>query len=160
VNINNAGFDNRHWKNSTGHQFEFFEVVELIKKFPNGQIHIGTDSHFKSGKLIFATVIAVYSPGICARYFFKRTQEGNLGIALPSRLLKEVQDSIEIAVKVQESLSTERAIAVHADISGNKKNKSNIVYEQARQWIMAMGFDCKMKPISWASSSIADLHAK
>jgi hypothetical protein len=152
---------NIKWKNSIGRQFEISEIIDLIKKYPSSQIHVGTDSHFKSGKLIFATVIAVYSPGECSRYFFKRTLENcEYKIALSSRLLKEVQDSIEIASVVRELINPNREICVHADISSDKKNKSNIVYEQARQWIIAMGFDCKMKPISWASSSIADLHAK
>ena len=71
-----------------------------------------------------------------------------------------MQDSIETAATVQELISPNREIFVHADISSDAKNKSNIVYEQARRWIMAMGFGCRMKPISWASSSIADLHAK
>ena len=63
---------NKEWKNSIGVQYEFNDVIELIQKFPQSQIHVGTDSHFKSGKLIYATVIAIYSPGICSRYFFKR----------------------------------------------------------------------------------------
>jgi len=149
------------WKNSIGRQFEISEIIDLIKKYPSSQIHVGTDSHFKSGKLIFATVIAVYSPGECSRYFFKRTFENSsYRIALSSRLLKEVQDSIETAELIRNRFKIERKIFVHADISSDKKNKSNIVYEQAKQWIIAMGFGCKMKPISWASSSIADLHAK
>tara|TARA_Y100001970_G_scaffold78373_4_gene99729 strand:+ start:4462 stop:4923 length:462 start_codon:yes stop_codon:yes gene_type:complete len=152
---------NIKWKNSIGRQFEIPEIIDVIKKYPSSQIHVGTDSHFKSGKLIFATVIAVYAPGECSRYFFKRTFENNkYRIGLSSRLLKEVQDSIEIATLVRELVNPNRKIFVHADISENKKNKSNIVYEQARQWIIAMGFGCRMKPISWASSSIADLHAK
>ena len=152
---------NIKWKNSIGRQFEISEIIDLIKKYPSSQIHIGTDSHFKSGKLIFATVIAVYSPGECSRYFFKRSFENNkYKIALSSRLLKEVQDSIEIAVRIKGLVNPSRKIFVHADISSDKKNKSNVVYEQARRWIMAMGFGCRMKPISWASSSIADLHAK
>ena len=152
---------NVKWKNSIGRQFEIPEIINVIKAYPSSQIHIGTDSHFKSGKLIFATVIAVYAPGTCSKYFFKRTLENSkYKTALSSRLLREVQDSIEIAALVRELLSSDRKIFVHADISENKKNKSNIVYEQARQWIIAMGFGCRMKPISWASSSIADLHAK
>lgn len=152
---------NVKWKNSLGKQFEISEIIDLIKKYPTSQIHIGTDSHFKSGNLIFATVIAIYSPGECSRYFFKRTFESSkFKCALSTRLLKEVQDSIETAEFVRSLLKLDRKICVHADISSDKKNKSNVVYEQARQWIMAMGFDCKMKPISWASSSIADLHAK
>ena len=149
------------WKNSVGKQFEIPEIIDVIKKYPGSQIHVGTDSHFKSGKLIFATVIAVYDPGECSKYFFKRTFENkNYRTALSSRLLKEVQDSIEIALSIKGMVGKHRKIFVHADISENKKNKSNVVCDQARQWITAMGFGCRMKPISWASSSIADLHAK
>ncbi len=152
---------NIKWKNSIGKQFEISEIIDVIKTYPTSQIHIGSDSHFKSGKLIYATVIAVYAPGQCSRYFFKRSFESSkYRKALSSRLLKEVQNSIEIASVVRELINPNREICVHADISSDKKNKSNVVYEQARQWIMAMGFDCRMKPISWASSSIADLHAK
>ena len=113
------------WKNSVGCSFKFHEIIELIEKFPSSQIHVGTDSHFKSGKLIFATVIAVYSPGICSKYFFKRKLEDKTKIGLSSRLLKEVEDSIEIANKIRE-IAESRKIFVHADISQDKKNKSNV----------------------------------
>ena len=92
---------------------------------------------------------------------FKRTKESrNNKLSLKLRLLREVNDSINTAAELRDSLSISRNISIHADISENKKNKSNIVCDQAKNWIKAMGFDCKMKPISWASSSIADLHAK
>ncbi len=150
------------WKNSLGRQFNLLEIIEIIQKFPNAQIHVGTDSHFKTGHLIFATVIAIHEPGYCSRYFFKRTKNLSTKVKTPlrARLLKEVQDSIDIANRVREIIGEQRIISVHADISENKKNKSSVVSEQAKNWIYAMGFDCKMKPISWASSSIADLHAK
>ena len=150
------------WKNSLGRQFNLSEIIEIIQKFPNAQIHIGTDSHFKTGHLIFATVIAIYDPGQCSRYFFKRTKNSSNKAKTPlrARLLKEVQDSIETANRVREIIGEQRNISVHADISENEKNKSSVVSEQAKNWIYAMGFDCKLKPISWASSSIADLHAK
>ena len=150
------------WKNSLGRQFNLPEIIEIIQKFPNAQIHVGTDSHFKTGYLIFATVIAIYDPGRCSRYFFKRTKNSSSKLKTPlrARLLKEVQDSIETANRVREIVGEQRNISVHADISENEKNKSSVVSEQAKNWIYAMGFDCKLKPISWASSSIADLHAK
>ena len=151
------------WKNSIGTQFSLNDILKIINNFSESQIHVGTDSHYKSGKLIFATVIALYSPGECSKYFFKRKIENkiyhNRG-SLAIRLLKEVQSSIEIATILREILGNSTNISVHADISSNKKNRSNIVHDQARQWIIAMGFDCKMKPSAWASSSIADLHAK
>lgn len=149
------------WKNSYGKEFNFTEMIEIIEKFPNVQVHVGTDSHFKADKLIFATVVALYSPGLCSKYFFKRTKESRKKDSnLKLRLLKEVHDSITVATELQEYLDANRKISIHADISENKKNKSNIVCDQAKNWIKAMGFECKMKPISWASSSIADLHAK
>ena len=149
------------WKNSYGKQFKFDEIISTINKFPKAQIHVGTDSHFRSDKLIYATVIALYSPGTCSKYFFKRTKESrNNKLSLKLRLLREVNDSINVGAELQDHLGDCRNISIHADISENKKNKSNIVCDQAKNWIKAMGFECKMKPISWASSSIADLHAK
>ena len=152
-----------NWKNSTGNEFTFEQILNVIKKFPNSQIHVGTDSHYKSGKLIFATVIAIYDPGKCSRYFFQRRFENKIfndRKNLSVRLLQEVQSSIETASIIRESLIEEHNISVHADISANSKNGSNVVYEPAKRWIQGMGFECKMKPLAWASSSIADLHAK
>ena len=150
------------WKNSSGSTFKLQEVISVIEKFPNAQIHIGTDSHFKTGHLIFASVIAIHQPGICARYFFKRTKNTSKKEKTPLqlRLMREVQYSLEVADQVRKIVGKRREICVHADISENKKNRSNIVCEQAKNWIIGMGFDFKLKPISWASSSIADLHAK
>ena len=150
------------WKNSTGSQFLLEDIYSVISKHPKAQIHVGCDSHYKSGKLIFAIVIAVYSPGECSRYFFKRSLEPgkNNKKNLASRLLKEVQSSIDVATMIREKFGENLDIYVHADISSNSRNKSNIVHEPAKKWIMAMGFGCYMKPKAWASSSIADLHAK
>ena len=61
---------------------------------------------------------------------------------------------------LREKIGNQKNISVHADISSNSKNRSNVVHDPARQWIVAMGFNCLMKPMAWASSSIADLHAK
>lgn len=154
---------NEKWKNSTGTDFFLEDILEIISKHPKAEIHIGTDSHYKSGKLIFATVIALYSPGECSRYFFKRRLEKIIQHSrknLSTRLLKEVQNSIDIASMLRDRLGESYDISVHADISSNSKNRSNIVHEPAKKWIMAMGFNCYMKPTAWASSSIADLHAK
>lgn len=151
------------WKNSSGNEFSFKDIIEVIKNFPHSQIHVGTDSHYKSGKLIFATVIAIYDPGKCSKYFFQRRFENKIfndRKNLSVRLLQEVQSSIETASSVRESLLDTHRISVHADISENSKNASNVVYEPAKRWIQGMGFTCKMKPLAWASSSIADLHAK
>ena len=150
------------WKNSLGMEFNLEEVISILNKFPNAQIHIGTDSHFKTGNLIYASVIAIYQPGECAKYFFKRTKNNSkkINVPLKSRLMKEVQDSIEIANAVRDLTHSSRKIFVHADVSENKKNKSNVVCDQVKNWIYGMGFEYKLKPISWASSSIADLHAK
>ena len=152
----------KSWKNSTGKIFELREVVSIIENFPTAQIHVGTDSHFKTGYLIYASVIAIHQPGICARYFFRRTKNTSRKEKTPlkSRLMKEVQDSIEIANTLRNLIGQDRNICVHADISENEKNRSSVVCEQAKNWIIGMGFDFKLKPISWASSSIADLHAK
>lgn len=151
------------WKNSSGSNFLLEDIFNIISRYPTAEIHVGTDSHYKSGKLIFATVIALYSPGECSRYFFKRRLEKVIKHSrknLSTRLLKEVQNSIDIATMVRERLGESYEISVHADISSNVKNRSNIVHEPAKKWIMAMGFNCFMKPSAWASSSIADLHAK
>tara|TARA_B100001057_G_C22843757_1_gene948135 strand:+ start:77 stop:538 length:462 start_codon:yes stop_codon:yes gene_type:complete len=151
------------WNNAAGKEFTLKTIIEIIEKFPNSQIHIGTDSHYKSGKLIFATVIAVYDPGRCSRYFFQRRFENKIfndRKNLSVRLLQEVQSSIETATTVRELISNKHDISVHADISENTKNGSSVVSEPAKNWIQGMGFECKMKPLAWASSSIADLHAK
>ena len=151
------------WNNSLGKEFTLENIIEVIQKFPSSQVHVGTDSHYKSRKLIFATVIAIYDPGKCSRYFFQRRFENKIfndRKNLSVRLLQEVQSSIETAAIVRELISEEHNISVHADISPNSKNGSSVVYEPAKKWIQGMGFDCKMKPLAWASSSIADLHAK
>ena len=123
---------------------------------------IGTDSMLRTGSCVFATAICLHgSTGQSGgRYFFKRETEKDRDYTnLNSRMLKEVQESIEMAGKIVESHPS-IDIEIHIDVGSGKKSKTRSLVEALRGWTSAAGFSCKIKPYAWASASVADRHTK
>lgn len=149
----------KKWFDPSGNSFTFSEIVEKVHASKKEcEIHVGSDSHIIGSRLILAVAICIYKPGKGGTYFFSRTisprkQSRNLGL----RLNEEVAASIFVA----EALSLQaQNIFVHADVSSNPKHKSFKYAHQICSFIKGMGYTFKIKPDSWASSSVADSHAK
>ena len=54
----------------------------------------------------------------------------------------------------------EAAIEIHADVGTTKRSATSKFVEFVRGWIRGSGFTAKVKPYSWASSTVADWHTK
>ena len=80
--------------------------------------------------------------------------------SLVQRILREVQDSIEIGMNIAEHVPQAK-IELHLDISpAYKNNGTSKISEMVTGYAKASGFDCKIKPDAWASQSVADKHSK
>ena len=67
--------------------------------------------------------------------------------------------AIETACDVYENFP-DADIEVHVDIGSSKKSKTRTMVDQVKGWVISSGFGFKIKPNSWASSTIADWHTK
>ena len=95
-----------------------------------------------------------------AKYYYKKfnlecPDYKNLKI----KITEEVNLSVQAAQKVLEC-APGTDVEVHVDIGTNKENKTRSMMNVVSGWVSGMGFGLKVKPYSWASSSIADNHTK
>tara|TARA_R110000851_G_scaffold5268_4_gene21887 strand:- start:854 stop:1336 length:483 start_codon:yes stop_codon:yes gene_type:complete len=134
-------------------------VKDLITR--GSKVYVGTDSMVRGDKCIFATVIAFHNnEKNIATYYYKKFNLINADYRnLKIKITEEVNLSVQAAQQVLE-YSPGTNIEVHVDIGINKENKTRSMLTVVSGWVSGMGFDLKVKPESWASSSIADNHTK
>jgi predicted RNase H-related nuclease YkuK (DUF458 family) len=151
----------------TGNSCSFESIVEKILQDRSQTIHVGTDSHQSRyrppGCLVrgyfFATVICLYEPGHGGDYYCRRTYRDKKYDSLRHRIMDEVSESVDTSIILMEYVPSSR-ISVHADINSDARHKTHGFLQQARSWTQSVGFNFLCKPYAWASSGVADRHAK
>ena len=136
-------------------------VLDSVKASKDScEIHVGCDSHFVKDKCVFAIVVAMYEYGKGGTYFFARLKVSRrLFMNMKLRLLKEVELALTLADLLSVFLKREN-LNVHLDINPDKRFKSSQVFTPATSWVKSLGYQCIVKPDSWASSWLADAYAK
>lgn len=154
---------------------DYLEKVfeEELEKGFEIKVAVGTDSQRKRKGYNFATVIVISTyenlggdtlvgrGGIVlgttySNNNFKKNKEG-----VKERMLFEVSKSIEIAYEISPLLDLyEVPLEVHADINPDIRWESNKALQEAVGYILGMGYDFKVKPDAWASSSTGDRMCK
>jgi predicted RNase H-related nuclease YkuK (DUF458 family) len=137
---------------------EYLEGL-IEKGLENGKalrVCIGTDSQRHGRGYKYATAIVLVTEGnggiiIYSTEFIK----GKPGIN--ERMINEVQKSIEVAYEICPLLDLyDVKLEVHADINQNPDHDSNKALKQAVGYIQGMGYEFKVKPDAFASSTCAD----
>ena len=153
------------WRTPNGKPLTMAQVFDEIRGHVNneGKIYIGTDSFVDKDRCAFATAICLHgaSDQRGGKYFFRKVYFNRQNFpSLVQRILREVQDSIEIALTISEELPTAK-IELHLDVSpSNKENGTSKISEMVTGYAKSSGFECKIKPEAWASQSVADKHSK
>ena len=152
------------WHSATGTHVPSDQIAQIIQDHigSGGRIFIGCDSNVIGTCCTYATAIVLYneSERRGGRYFFNRTRtQIPLRSSLRVRLMAEADMSIMLGLELQEEFPEAR-IEIHLDVSQRKENLSNGVADQVAGYAKAAGFECKLKPESWASSCVADEHTR
>jgi predicted RNase H-related nuclease YkuK (DUF458 family) len=148
-----------------GGHISFDEILINLKSYTRkgGKIFVGTDSILNSQNCIFARAICLHGADDQSggTYFISRNKEDNKALkVLPNRMLAEVQKTIDIALKISE-FCPNASIELHLDISGTiEKGETGKYADMLTGYARSTGFPFKVKPDSWASSSVADRHSK
>jgi predicted RNase H-related nuclease YkuK (DUF458 family) len=154
---------NKPWFDADGCEVNKNKVNnEIINYATNGgKVFIGADSMYYTGKCRFAAVIALHdnNQNIAKYYYQKLNQNSNLYKDIKVKILEEVNLAIQSAEFVL-SIYPDANIELHVDISKHKSAYSSKLYKTVKNWVKSLGYDFKIKPESWASSSIADWHTK
>ena len=135
------------------------EAKDLITN--GSKVYVGTDSMARGSSCIFVTVVAFHNNDQkIAKYYYKKFKAINPEyMNLKNKINEEVNLSVQAAQKINE-FSPGTPIELHVDIGKNKENKTRVMMSTVAGWVTGMGYDLKIKPESWASSSIADNHTK
>lgn len=146
----------------SGAAVDFGTIVDIIKSKPEASVHIGTDSHMSRevhGRHIFASVICIYEEGRGADYYFSRSVHVNVYHSLRQRIMAEVGCSVDVALMLMEHFDRNR-IVVHTDVNSSPKHATFNMLSQVKSWVTSIGLKFRCKPNAWASSGVADRHAK
>lgn len=147
------------WFSGSGINYSFSEILKDISS-SRCQIHVGTDSDPNGKKYTFVTGIALIVPGGGSRYFWTRKYfKPNRFSDLRSRLVLETYHSICVAEHIRHILDIQN-LTLHIDVSSNPQHKSQKYHKFLKNYAAGMGYEVKVKPNSWAASSIADRHTK
>ena len=133
------------------------------------KVAIGTDSQKNSNGYRFATVIVIIREEhlgdgvvmgrggmiVAKTYYSDKYRQTRGGVK--ERMLFEVSNSVEVAYEISPLLDTyDIPLEVHADINPDVKWESNKALSEAVGYILGMGYEFRVKPNAWASSSVAD----
>ena len=154
----------RQWKHPTiGGSYETHEIVELLKQSDHTEIHVGSDSHKRKGcpgEWLFANVICLYTPGKSGTYFYRRVVvTKNYKDDLYSRIMEEANQSISLANNIGKFIKSKK-IYVHSDTNTDQRYPTSKFTKAIKNWVLSCGHGFFCKPDSWASSGVADRHAK
>ena len=160
--------------NTSKKGISFDEVADKIADWINQQpdkdyvLAIGTDSQtYNETKFVLSiTLHRLYSGGIFFLHSmwhapFKKNQ-------LQQKLYEETQVSLDAAdiligllldrgLDIQ-SKNSKVNLSIHMDIGENGPTSKYI--QELEGWVKAVGYDCEIKPDSYAASSIADRYSK
>ena len=151
------------------------EIVNIMNDYYNKnkhygsqfQITIGTDSqNFSDTKVVI--VIAMRCIGHGGIYFYevmhvnkisdvrmKLNFETQLSLQYANNLLEKLENNNEYS-----ELYLNTDFAIHVDAGKNEHGKTKDLIPEIVGWIKACGYECVVKPDSYAASTIADRISK
>ncbi len=153
-----------HWKKLNGEKIqrplaeELEDIIKVEKEAGYDlRICIGTDSQCFQDRMDIATVIVFRRVGKGAFMLISKDSMPNR-YTIKERMLIEVARSIEVAYPLCGVFDAHDVpMEIHVDINSSPQYKSHIAMKEALGYILGMGFEYKLKPDSFASSSAADL---
>lgn len=137
-----------------------FEIIGFMNAEPNYHYNvvIGTDSENHTAT-DFITAIVVHRVGRGGRYFWRRFEKEKISV-LRRRIYEEVFLSLDAAKNIVKFLQKQNSIdfsfEIHVDIGTIGPTK--IMIQEVIGMVRGFGFDVKIKPDSYAASSVADRH--
>lgn len=149
----------------SGNEYSHHEFSALIKEYAenNYEFYIGTDSQIIENYVNIVTVICprltVSETGRSSRiYYIKEKLNKDDCPNLRARMLLEAYRSIEMAMFIDPFVKTK--ISIHLDIGSGQKSKTRLYEKELQYLVSSQGYECKIKPDSWAAAGVADRLSK
>lgn len=140
---------------------DFGEIIRRIKeKLAEGTeiVAVGCDSQKVKRKIVFVQAIGVLNPDKNGGIFFTRKIVEKKKYTLVEKLYKEATIIVELCNALTKNGIEPNLVEAHSDVGFN--GKSSLYLKGIVGMITAYGFKTKIKPLCWASNSIADKIAR
>jgi predicted RNase H-related nuclease YkuK (DUF458 family) len=139
-------------------EITFDELIKKIEQFNNLEynFYIGSDSQIIKNKVSIVTCLCAHNRMRGGQIFYVKEKVPLERLkSLRARMLYEAYKSLEAALELEEYIFTK--ITIHLDIGSNPKKSPTHKFKDELQFLIkSQGYDCEIKPYSWASSSVAD----
>jgi predicted RNase H-related nuclease YkuK (DUF458 family) len=128
-------------------------TLDILKKHPNVQIHIGSDSQNFGGKTSYATVIAFRYNTNGVHYIHNKFKVDKIK-DMWSRLWKEAELSIEIAEWLTKKINVN--VQIDMDYNVDENYKSSKLITATKGWANSLGYKVNVKPNNQIATKAAD----
>lgn len=146
-------------------QVSFNSMCQIIKNYifkdrsREYKVTVGTDSqNYDDTKIVL--VVAVWKVGAGGIFFYDIKVVDKI-FSLRQKIFYEASLSIELAKQLLDKFNEENLpydISIHVDIG--KDGTTSKMIPEIVGWVNSCGFNCKIKPYSYAASSIANKYSK
>ncbi len=148
---------NKKIRDMSGNQYSFEELIVNLNNYEKEEysFYIGTDSQVYLDKVSVVTCVCTHKPGSTGKvYYVKEAIPLKQCQNLRTRMLMEAYRSIEAAMELDELVKSK--LTIHLDVGETDRSTTSLYYKELQGLVKAQGYDCSIKPDSWASSSVAD----
>jgi len=152
-----------YFKSITYGVLDYDQVINQISLYikedqnSNYKIIVGTDSEARTGSVDFVTAVIVHRLGKGGIYFWQKQTIAHQN-SMQQRLTQETQLSLELAWKIRDSFQQNGLSAyepeVHIDVGMDGVSRDMVKWVTGM--ILGSGFVYKIKPESFAASTVAD----
>ncbi|MFW6024815.1 MAG: ribonuclease H-like YkuK family protein [Candidatus Woesearchaeota archaeon] len=143
----------------------YASIMDNVNNNPQAKykLIIGTDSQASNENILYITAIVFYQIGKGGRYFYNKDKQKN-NINFKTRIFNEVSKSLELASQLtiqlieKENFCNNIDVQIHIDVG--EKGATNSIIKEVVGMVIGSGYEAKIKPDSYAASSVADKHTK
>ena len=157
-----------------GQKVSLVEIAAIVAKYivanPHAKydITVGTDSQ-SYDKTKVAEVVAVHRVGAGGIFFYRISYVNRIN-NLRQKIQTETQCSLTIADELLAQIETDLMAVdicmndmdvhflIHCDVGYNGSTK--VLIQEIVGWVQSMGYECCIKPASYAASAVADKYSK
>ena len=155
-------FKNLRLRDIDGNHISYKDfLIECRSKINEGyKVYIGSDSQKNGSRISFVTCVCLHNrlKGGFA-FYGKQKVDKKFFPSLKSRMMGEMFASLNTSYFIRDELGCD--IEIHLDIGSNPIKCRTYKFKKEFMGIVSsQGFSVKVKPQSWASSSIADWFTK
>lgn len=141
---------------------QMFDVIKWrLSKSTEFEVTVGIDSQKIGANLKVASSVVIWEIGK-GGFYFRNIHIITAPHTLQEKIYYEAKHLIALSTEVVEFLIENELFnahfIAHLDIGENGKTRSLI--DGLVGWVKACGFECRIKPDSYAASCISDRHSK